>query len=266
MVWKTIKKQSKKLAKYAVKRGVKFVKKRYLSNPVSGIKNIAKDVMFLKSMINAEKKRFNESYSNQAVGQVNVNTSGHLCIDVTPDPISGAGFSERTGASIKIHSMFLRMQAYQQASTNHPIRLKCYLVKVKGTPQNTGFFTQQFLQSNPFVSGTGSDTFDYYSSRNPDYFKQYQVLRTWKLYVPADKLTSQVMIADKKVGMKPKGLHIRFDRDSTNVSENQIMLLIVADSGNQGGSASSATTGVPVTAGGTGCVAAWAVDWYYYDN
>lgn len=267
MVWKTIKKQSKKLANYAVKRGAKFVKRRYLANPKTGVKNIVKDVMFLKSMLNAEKKRFNESYTNQTVAQVDGNSSGHLCLDVTPDPVSGAGYAQRTGASIKIHSMFTRIQAYQQSATNHPIRIKCFLVKVKGTPQNTTFFIQQFLQSNPFVSGTGSDTFDYYSSRNPDFFKQYEVLRTCTLKVYGDQLSNQTQIADRKMGMKPKSLHIRFDKDTTNVSENQLMFVAVADSGNSSGSTtSSATSGVPVTAQNTGCSISWATDWYYYDN
>ena len=79
---KGVKKTAQKVGK-AVKgryfKGKGYTKPRY--------SNIVSDVMLLKKMVNAEKKRLPGNWSG-VVGQVSGATgSGHLLLDVTPNPV-----------------------------------------------------------------------------------------------------------------------------------------------------------------------------------
>lgn len=250
-----------------------FFRKRYgtLAKPKYG--RILKDVMFLKGVVNAEKKRINVVNTGAvALGQVIGNASGHFCLDITPTPAQGATVSTRSGASIKLHSMFAKFQFNQLANTNHPARFKMQIVQVLGAPQLAGNIPNQFFIGNRWISNNNSGSpqvFDFASERNPDYYGQYKVLRTKYFTIQPDSLSGQTMLKDVQLKMKfnrGKGHHIRFNADTTTVSNGQIVLIITCDSGNASASVTSTLAGVQISGVNTAYGLNYDIMEYYFDN
>lgn len=155
-----------------VKRAVKkAIKKRYRKRTTGAIRTgrIARDVMMLKKLVNAEKKRYYIGLETGTLGdsvisipkavcqngpvysafsatpfpfgQVICNTAteayaGWTAWDATPDPSNGTGYLNKSGSSIKLSSSYMKMQltAQNSASVNVPIKIKFMLIQVLGTP------------------------------------------------------------------------------------------------------------------------------------
>lgn len=260
-----IKKAIKRVAR-KTKNTVKWLaKKRYGTFKKPKYVNLVSDVAKAAIMLNAEKKRFlNTSATPVPVGQVNINSSGNIVQDITPVMVQGVTYNTRNGASIKLTSAFFRFQFYQQGSRSSAMRIKMYFIRVKGSPQTTTEVQSQFLQTNPFVSGS---IYDLNSNRNPDFFNQYEVLRTKSIYLKDDNTTNDIVIKDIKVGMKfGKGHHVRFDKDSNTVTQGQLILYIVADSGNISTTTGSTISNIPISGISTGALFNFNHTFYYYDN
>lgn len=248
----------------------RFTKKRYGTWKNPKLTNIIKDVKLLKDVINAEKKRFTISGYGQNIGQVFGTGSGHYNTDLTPTMAQGTTYQTRNGSSIKLHSMYLKLQFTQQTGCVAPIRFKIYILKTVGkTQSNLNTYSTEILQPNPFVSGTGN-IYDLNSSFNPDNYGQIKIVATKKCYMPVDNISGQTQLRDCEIKIKwnkGKGHHVRFDKDTTTVTDGQIWMLIVADNGNaSSGTPNTATSGVPQTAVSTGMSFSFNAVHYYYDN
>lgn len=256
--------------KYA-RRAQRAVKKRYVKKGGKlNEKRIIKDVKFLKSVLNSEKKRYTINNSSATpLGQVSGNINGGLALDITPLPQQGTGFSTRNGSSIKLHSSYLQFQFYHQAQTVAPIRVKIYIFEIKGATQAPiTNVSSSFLSVNPFIYAGNSPAvaiYDYNSARNPDFMKQYRLIKVKTATVPADTLSTQPMIKDVKIGLKYKNLHTRFSADSQTVTSGQLCCLIVTDCGNSGTTASSVAL-IPATGATTGLSVNYNFVHYFYDN
>ena len=234
--------------------------------------NILSDIAFLKGIINAEKKRINIVNSGAvALGQVIGNASGHFALDITPTPSQGATISTRNGSSLKLHSLFAKFQFNQLTNTNHPARLKLYVVQVLGSPQLPANIPNQFFMGNRWIANNNVGSpqiFDYASERNPDYFGQYKVLLTRNIYIQPDSLSGQTMLKDVQIRMKfnrGKGHHIRYNADTNTVANGQLILIITCDSGNAGGTAST-LAGVQIQGASTAYGVNYDIMEYYFDN
>jgi hypothetical protein len=79
----------------------RVVKKRYFKgkgygNPKLG--RMTKDIMFLKGIVNAEKKRITISQTAQiGPAQVFANSNGNIVTDITPIPVQNSTFTGRNG-------------------------------------------------------------------------------------------------------------------------------------------------------------------------
>lgn len=248
----------------AIKR---TARKRYVKKTGAlKLGKIAKDVMSLKKMVNAEKKHLTTDIENANVGQVNINASGHYLVDVTPTPTQGTGFSNRVGQSIKQHSSYYVFQFQRMAGISNPCaqRLKLQWVLVMGQPYTTpSNATDKFLKNNPFIDGT--PVYDIHSERRPEYFKDFRVLRTKYVYFPENNQANQFIIKTVKVGLKYKNLHVKWSGNTATHSIGQILLYITADNGNMGGT-NSTLDDVPQTTAFTGTTFDWYVTHYWYDN
>lgn len=159
----------------------------------------------------------------------------------------------------------MKFQFTHQANTTQPIRMKLYVIHIPGVPTSniTGFINSMFLP-NPFI--TGGTIRDYNSQPNPDYFRQYRILTSRKIYLPPDQYSGALSIKDIQIPMKYKNHHIRFNADSsTDVTSGQLIILIMSDSGNMGGTASTLGN-IPVTGVSTGAIVNYNIIHYYYDN
>nr|WAE43182.1 MAG: capsid protein [Cressdnaviricota sp.] len=268
MVLKHIKRAVRRVGRKAYNK----LKKRYVSKSGVRIGQIYKDVMHLKSLVNTEKKRLDLTSptggSSLYVGQINNTGPGYQLIDITPIPSEGVTYSQRSGASVKLVSSYMKFQFLQQNNTHQAMRFKIMFVLTKGTPETVGNIASDMMLPNSFTG-----LIDYHSMRNPDKYGDYQVLRTVHFMIPADNYTgtgasNQTRIKDLSIGMKwmrGKGHHIRFNGDTNNVTNGQITMFILADSGNVStitGLFSNVATNYP----STGSQLNYDIKHYYVDN
>lgn len=235
-------------AKFARKVG-KNVRKRYSGK--SAIPNLLKDVSMLKHLVNIEKKRFDIT-AQTAVTFAQSNTtgvSGQYAINIGPTPGQGAGQSQRVGNSIKLVSGCLDMSFSQQASTLNNLKVKWWLVC---RPDNSSAYTAstsiaQFFEPNPF-SGVN----DYYSSRDPEYFTAFKVIKTGTIVLHQDQISGGAVLVQKKYPLKFNH-HLKYNTDGTTTTTKNQMILFVQCSGGD----------VFLT---TGATLQYNMRWYYTDN
>lgn len=247
------------------RKGRRAAKQRYGTN--GGLLRLTEDVMRLKSLVNAEKKRFDLSESAYTMAQLNGNAAGYYSKDVTPIPSQGTTYSGREGSSIKLHSTRVNMQFVQQGTgTDAPIHLIIEMWLIKGVPYaSSGTFVTDNWETNPFIS---TPLIDYNSDLDADNFGRRTLIRSQRVTIPLDSATtSQVVQKTCQFGIiwfKGKGHHIRFQDNSTTIQNGQILMTVRADAGNIG--TVSSLTGVPTTTASSGLRMSWNMKHYYFDN
>jgi len=213
-----------------------------------------------------EKKRKTFAVAAQLVGQVNVNQSGYYVADITPLAASSTTYGGRTGSSIRLKSSYIQMQLFGMSSTSANIKGRILIFKTDSYQSSPSTFVTNMLNLNTFVNG-GFAIYDFNSSYNPDYFKEWKLIREKKFTFRPDNITNQNMITTLGFGLKynrGQGHIIRYNKDSTTVIEGQIIMLILVDNGNIGATACTYTN-VPVIAANTGLNLNYNIENYYYD-
>lgn len=224
---------------------------------------LAADINILKSMINSEKKRITVANNNLGIGQVANNNSGHFLLDITPNPTQGSGFNQKTGSSIKLHATHFDFQFSGQTNTVSGIKIRIDIIKVIGQPFSTvSDILGKFVVPNSFLSGS---IYDINSNRDPDYFRNFRILKTKYVYLQPDQTTGDIVVKQCSLGLKYKNHHVRNNDNDPTLSQGQILLMIRADRGNSGGSVST-ITGIPITQAATGATFAYEYTHYFYDN
>nr|UOF76869.1 capsid protein [Cressdnaviricota sp.] len=226
---------------------------------------LATDVLRLKSMVNAEKKRLEVNpTSTFNVAQVNGNNSGHFLIDLTPNVSQGIGFNNKIGNSIKWHSSFLDMQFSTQNANISGQTLKIEIVKVVGQPFTTvSDVLGRYIEPTAFIGG--GTIYDLHSPRDPDYFKNYVVLHRRYVKIPEDSISSQMQVKRIQIGLKLKNHHVRTNDNDPTLTMGQVFMIITADQGNFSTSTAS-TLAVPTQAVSTGVDIRYQFVHYFYDN
>lgn len=261
------KKVKRIVRRYAQKAGSALKKRYFKGKGYSRPKlvQIAKDVSMLKGMMNAEKKRFEVSITDGSVGQVNATASGHYLYDMTPVLSQGVGFNQRTGNSVKLTSLYCDFQFIGQVNQVGPTRVKIELVKVVGQPFSTvSSILGKYIEPTSFV--TGANVYDLNSPRDPDFFKNYIVMKRRYVTLQSDSISGQTMIKRIKFGLTKMEHHIRYDNNLPDVSMGQFFLIITADRGNVNSATISTVGGVPDIAVNTGVAFRSEFTYYYYDN
>lgn len=258
-------KRNKVYGKKLWKRAGKAIKKRYIKK--TGLKQLARDVAMVKSMINAEKKRYTlVNYTPTLIGQCSGNTTAHYTLDITPIPSQNNTFTGRSGSSIKLHAMCMKFQFYQQSATVTPVRLKWYIMKPKGQVVTTAITTSWFNSNQWIQSASSVSIYDTHSQFNPDYFGSYNIVRQGKFMLPLDNLSGQTTIKDLTIRLKFKNHHVRYYGDTTSVVDGQLLLIIFADTGNCSTTTASTLSPIINTAINTGASFVSDIRSYYYDN
>lgn len=260
-------------AKKLVKSGNKYVLGRYAPKGVADIATIAKDLAWLKLMINVEKKFFKStSASPLYVGQVNGNVSGHNMIYSSPPVPQGDGQQYRTGASIKLISQRFNLQFVQESAAVNNMKGVIYVVETKGKPYGSlsianeideMFFPNQWIYN---YNGGTPYIYDLTCRRNVDYMGNCRILRKIPFNIKQDSISGQNQMKTVSFGMKYKNRHVKFDGDSNTISGGEMFLIIMLDSGNANSTTACTLNGVPITAVSTGCYINWDITSYYVDN
>lgn len=233
-----------------------------------GIPQMVKDVQYLKSILNSEKQRYviSPGTSTTGLGQINGNATGYITADVTPIPTQGDGYNNRQGASIKLHSSNFRFMFTEQGSTLSNLKFKVQIFRVLGKPTTAAAAVLDIFNVNPFTG-----IVDYNSSRNPDTFKDYKLLKTAYSSIPMDpaSLVGQQAVKELRFGMRYRNNHIRFDKNTTTVTDGQLIMVIFCNAGNVGALPTLAPwngASIPVQAAGSGALENHYIEHYYYDN
>lgn len=262
---KYIKKLGKKVGK-AVKG--RYFKGKGYSKPK--INRIVKDVAYLKSVLNPEKKKF-QIRTTVAVpcGQTNGNASGYLAVDITPQPSQGSSSIDRNGNSIRLHSQHMKFHMYAQSATVSKMQFKMLWVQVKGTPYSSmTTLVDDLFENNAFILNGGSTAIiDYSSDYDNNQFGKFRILRTKYVTLPGETVTGQREVRTFTVGMKYKSHHVRYVTDGSNaIANGQIVLIILADNGNMSSGTACTLTNAVNTAVNTGSSWNYDINSYFYDN
>lgn len=256
----------KRVVRRVAKKGLRLAKRRYYRGNKLNVRQIGKDVAMLKAMVNAEKKRITVSNNAVLLGQVNANNSGHILFDITPVIAQGTDYNQRTGASVKWHSSYFDMNFVGQASMTSGMKIQIQIVKVVGQVYSPiSGVLDKFVLPTRFLSGT-NDIYDVNSDRQPDYFKQFRVLRTLTTYIKPDTISGETALRRIKFGVKYPNHHIKNEFGTATLADGQVFMMITADRGNSSSTACTLTDPVPIKTAQTGVSMAYELTHYYYDN
>jgi len=257
------------------RRAAQAIKKRYTAKPggrksTGGVRvaKMAKDIMYLKSVLNPEKKRKETQKSGPTItlGQVNGNSDGAYYEDITPIITQGIGSDQRNGAGLKLHSSMWHFQFVQMPAASGRIRGVIEIWEVNGDPYpaaSTEWFDEHY-QLNPF-----SGVRDLNCMTNPDHFMKGKCIARRNFSVAADQVTGEKMVTDLKIPIKynkGQGKHIRYQKETDTVANGQMYLLIRLDRGNRSTAVVSTLSGVPDPAVNTGIYMNYNKMDYFYDN
>lgn len=267
MKWKKLGRMAYKAAGYKnpMKKG-----KLSSSRVVKQVPKLVRDVTRLASMVNAEKKRYVQASStDNFIAQLNGNSSGHFLLDVTPNISQGVGYNQKTGNSFKWHSFHSDLQFTSQGSCISGIKCRIQLIQIVGQPLTTvSDMMGKYIIQNQFIYNGASlaTIYDSNSPRDPDYFKNYRVLKTKYVYLKNDDITGETAVKQLSLGLKLKNFHVRTNDNDPTLSMGQIVMLVTADRGNLSGGTTSTLSGVPIQGTSTGCTFRFINTSYFYDN
>lgn len=248
-----------------VKKNTKGNKKRYTRNNGSSIKSLQTQMKQM-NIFKGEKKHINISdrtitpYIEPKVGQCDADFDANYLYDMTPNPTSGDGATNRDGSMIRLYSSVLKFSFAQQDNCSSARNIKITILEVQGTPQSIGTVEGQYLITNPM-----SNVRDYYSLPNTVYRSQYKVLAVRKLKIEPDNVGGQRMTKDYQINLKYNkgwGHNIRYGVSPTT---GQLIFMVQCDLGNVSSSTASSLP-VFVNTVNTGLSFKFNIQHYYYDN
>ena len=190
----------------------KTIKKRYnvggkrTSKPNTAA--IVSDVMKLMSMVNAEKKIYQLPLQTQFVGQVAVNLTGAVCLDVTPMMAEGSDQFTRNGISIKLHSQLWQFQILTEGSAQVANKVHIEFWYNTGT-----VLSQSTLLTNLYDPSIFSGVIDMTSTRNADHFGEYKLLTKHTANLKEQNIAGAISNITFQIPIKfnkGKGHHIRY--------------------------------------------------------
>lgn len=266
--------------KYVKKSGLKkygraMYKATGLVNPVKKGKlstaRLYKDVQMLKGIINSEKFRVEaQPISDVAIGQVNANTSGHKIYDFTPVPSQGDGYNNRQGNSIRWKSSHISMLIQRMSGNVGAFTMQIELIKVIGVPYDSGSLNTaiegRYIEPNRWVNG--ASIYDMASDRKPEYFKQFRTLIKKKVHFPAPNYSGQAPTMQKilNFGLRLPNHHVKWNNNTNNLSDGQVLCLITCDTGNASTTTACTLDSVANTVVSSGVYVNCNLVHYYYDN
>lgn len=228
-----------------------YNKRKFSKNQDRKSKEAMKKVMKLLAV---ERKVFTIiTVSNNPLGQIQGLSatsfdSGHIAEPMDLNVAQGVTGSTRIGDRVHITGFKCLLQAVQQTGGGQPIKFTVYFVLNKGSPISGGNLDSQLVanmwENNQFTD-QGYPIYDSNSLLNIDYMNRFSILCKKTFRVKADNITNQVMSTQGQIGYKfKKPLLITYDNTSTAINQNQIVMVVLADSGN------STTTAVTANNGG----------------
>ena len=256
----------KKYAKKLAKKAIGYAKKRYVRKGRPNVGRIVKDVAYLKSVLNPEKKIYQQNQVDGLVGQCDVNNNGYFLRDITSVMAQGTTNVTRNGNSIRVCSAYAKFQLQMiDASRGPGCTFHAYIIRVRGQPQTLADIPANMFKANSFI--TGGSIIDVNSDRDEETFSQYQVIAKRVVRFPSNNHNTQHLIKNFRIPLKFKNYHVKFSANGSNViQDGQLVLLVLSDNGNISTTTASTLVGTQSTAIDTGHRIQMDYTAWYYDN
>jgi hypothetical protein len=244
-------KTMKKVARRVYAKGKRAFKKRYVSKGGPNVKNIYKDVMMLKSLVNVEKKRvdFFPALPVSFGQTAGAGLSGAYASNISPVIAQGLTNSTRNGNSLKLVSACVDIQFAQSVNTVNAIKIKYFIVckPDSGTFSTAATVRSELWEPNPF-----STVIDYHSNRDAEFFTSYRIIKSGSCTIPQDQIAAGIGFKQIKIPLKLNH-HMKYNTDASTLStKNQFYIFALADVGDV-----VALTGANIS---------YNVRWYFTDN
>lgn len=192
------------------------------------------EVAALKKMVNAEKKNSETAVTTTYKMAQNFGAaSGARILSVMPTISQGSSEDQRNGDSLKVCSLCMQFEVRSNSfNTLQSTRYKFYLVRQPINPTATDATAlAEFLEPNTF-----SGVIDYNSNRNYQHMRDWVVVGTASGIIKQNTNDSlnQIQQQQKKIARKTE-FHVRFDKGTNSILQNNLRLIAVADAGDWNG-------------------------------
>lgn len=269
MAKKSFSTRAKQYTKKTAKKIYKYAKKRYTSKGRLNLKQISSDVYHLKKLVNAEKKSTNDQSTDyrvqdQGIAQLNTQIAGYHIKEISPSGIiQGNNYDERSGNSIKLHSLVIKGQVRGQISLNNKMKLIVEVWHRKAAASaGTSTVMNELFDDNAFLTPA---LIDYNSSRDKFHFKDYRRVGYKHLTMAADTLSTQItQVANFTIPMK-LNQHATWSFNGNYISP-YFYITVRADTGNYSATGAGTVAGVPTNSTNTGAIISYSWQYFYYDN
>ena len=200
---------------------------------------------------------------------------GFAAMDITPCPVEANTFTGRQGSSIDLVSSYMQLKFTQQSvNTLTPVKIRMMVVHVLGAPQDSVTAMQSYFLNSLLPNGTGINTnagiIDYNSNTSPDQRGQFKVLYNRTTTLWQDNVDAGLMVKNHEIKLKynrGKGHKVRFLQNTITPTNGQLMLFMLADSGNNGSVAYTGTGNATLVnnAANSGALCNFSICHYYTD-
>lgn len=211
-----------------------------------------------------ELKVATESAVNANVGQINGDESGHYSASFFDTIPVGDGQGELVGTDYNPKHADFTFQFWKKANTLNNMQLRILVVKLVLQDPSSDFVIGNLLDPNFAIALEDTiNIYDVGSLKNPDYPKQYMIVKEVKTTINATVESGTDMVKTLSFRYKyPKNYVQR--TISGAATQSGYRFIILASNGNRAASASTITA-LPEVAVNTGMLFNWAVKLSYTD-
>lgn len=222
-------------------------------------------------VIGRSEKKTTGNYMNAiALGQVAGNVDGLIASDITPLPIQGVLQSSFVGGKFSLQTSYIITTIQGQSAFTQGMKIKWFLIEVKGSPQNVTTMVQNMFFGDALISGTnaGTQIIDYDSQFDPQYRSWFKIHARRTFVLPHDNYSTQNYVKTFRTPVRyngGKGMDIRLTAASS-VQSGQLIEIFLCDNGNSSTGTTCTLNGVPILNTATGVIVNQAITHYFIDN
>ena len=231
----------------------------------SSVSKLAKDVMYIKSRLNVEKKFRLGDVQTGSVAQMNYNALGFQTHDLTPLWSQGLTETNRIGNSLKLTGFNMKIQLRGQPECYTDRRMKMLFIRTTDTTSSLTNIVQDMLNVNPLTG-----VVDYHSNWDySDNKRVHKVIKTVPMFLKNNQVLNGALqlksIRDYTISLKLQDT-LRFESNTaTSPNDYRFFILILCDTGNIATS-DSTNNGCMVQTQSSGVEYQYHTKTWYVDN
>lgn len=246
-------------------KGVKgYVKKRY--GGTTGVVKLARDVKWVMSRLNTEKKEHFLTWRDQNLGQVNGNNDGAMALSVTPQISQGVTERQRIGNEIRMTGASIRIQLEKQNQSRFAQKVRMYVVSTSMASWGSPDVLYNYLEADSITDHRDTNSF-----KNKAFNRQFKTLATKTMYLPSNDTygaTNSFSHPSRDYTFNLKlNEKLRWAQDVDTIDTScRYYIIFVCDNGNSSSTVTNTEVGIPEQGQETGIKVSLDMKYYYNDN